>query len=46
MSKFTQNPYSQLEERVGSRSLYVEMREKKAVICLIFIIILLLNCFI
>ena len=29
MSKFTQNPYSQLEERVGSRSLYVEMREKK-----------------
>lgn len=29
MSEFTQNSYSQLEERVGSRSLYVEMREKK-----------------
>lgn len=29
MTENTQNPYSNFEERVGSRSLYIEMREKK-----------------
>lgn len=29
MSEITQNPYNKFEERVGSRSLYIEMREKK-----------------
>ena len=29
MTENTQNPYSKFEERVGSRSLYIEMREKK-----------------
>lgn len=29
MTQITQNSYSKFEERVGSRSLYIEMREKK-----------------